>query len=149
MSCSERYTYRVELGKHSLKASEDGSVSLTAAEIITHEDYNIFLSRYYCSNSSKRSSTSPPVANEGSVTWMLLFGLLQKWHCPHQVIVPCHLIGHHLTCLSSRGGCHSGPWFSLLRHWLGSTLQWVTAKKQRKQLTNTYQTNETFKRKKD
>ncbi|XP_016891320.1 chymotrypsin-like elastase family member 2A [Cynoglossus semilaevis] len=42
---NERYTYRVELGKHSLKASEDGSVSLTAAEIITHEDYNIFLSR--------------------------------------------------------------------------------------------------------
>uniref|UniRef100_A0A3B5REU8 Elastase 2 like n=1 Tax=Xiphophorus maculatus TaxID=8083 RepID=A0A3B5REU8_XIPMA len=33
--------YRVELGKHSLKATEEGSVACSAAKIITHEDYNI------------------------------------------------------------------------------------------------------------
>ncbi|XP_053280975.1 chymotrypsin-like elastase family member 2A [Pleuronectes platessa] len=42
---SDRYSYRVELGKHSLQASEEGSVALSAAEIITHEDYNVLLSR--------------------------------------------------------------------------------------------------------
>lgn len=44
-SHSDRYNYRVELGKHSLKASEEGSIALKAAQIITHEDYNILLSR--------------------------------------------------------------------------------------------------------
>ncbi|XP_020501674.1 chymotrypsin-like elastase family member 2A [Labrus bergylta] len=42
---NDRYNYRVELGKHSLTKSEEGSVALTAAKIITHEDYNILLSR--------------------------------------------------------------------------------------------------------
>lgn len=42
---SDRYNYRVELGKHSLEASEEGSIALRAATIITHEDYNILLSR--------------------------------------------------------------------------------------------------------
>lgn len=42
---SERYNYRVELGKHSLEAAEDGSMALRAAAIISHEDYNILLSR--------------------------------------------------------------------------------------------------------
>ncbi|CAJ1085500.1 chymotrypsin-like elastase family member 2A [Xyrichtys novacula] len=45
LSHSDRYNYRVELGKHSLSASEEGSMALTAAKIITHEDYNILLSR--------------------------------------------------------------------------------------------------------
>lgn len=44
-SHSDRYNYRVELGKHSLKASEEDSIALRAAQIITHEDYNILLSR--------------------------------------------------------------------------------------------------------
>lgn len=42
---SERYNYRVELGKHSLEAAEEGSEALRAALIISHEDYNILLSR--------------------------------------------------------------------------------------------------------
>ncbi|XP_036961113.1 chymotrypsin-C-like isoform X2 [Acanthopagrus latus] len=42
---NDRYNYRVELGKHSLKTSEEGSVALRAAAIISHEDYNILLSR--------------------------------------------------------------------------------------------------------
>ncbi|KAG7227029.1 hypothetical protein INR49_022376, partial [Caranx melampygus] len=41
----DRNRYRVELGKHSLKESEEGSVALGTAKIITHEDYNILLSR--------------------------------------------------------------------------------------------------------
>lgn len=44
-SHSDRYNYRVELGKHSLEASEEGSIARRAATIITHEDYNILLSR--------------------------------------------------------------------------------------------------------
>lgn len=44
-SHSDRYNYRVELGKHSLEASEEGSIARGAATIITHEDYNILLSR--------------------------------------------------------------------------------------------------------
>lgn len=44
-SHSNRYNYRVELGKHSLEASEEGSMDRTAAKIISHEDYNILLSR--------------------------------------------------------------------------------------------------------
>ncbi|TMS16379.1 Chymotrypsin-C [Larimichthys crocea] len=42
---NDRYSYRVQLGKHSLKASEEGSVARMAATIVTHEDYNIMLSR--------------------------------------------------------------------------------------------------------
>lgn len=42
---NERYNYRVELGKHSLKASEEGSMARGAAQIIIHEDYNTLLSR--------------------------------------------------------------------------------------------------------
>lgn len=42
---SERYSYRVELGKHSLEAAEQGAMALRAAAIISHEDYNILLSR--------------------------------------------------------------------------------------------------------
>lgn len=45
LSHSDRYSYRVQLGKHSLKASEEGSVARMAATIVTHEDYNIMLSR--------------------------------------------------------------------------------------------------------
>lgn len=44
-SHSDRYNYRVELGKHSLKTSEEGSTARRAATIITHEDYNTLLSR--------------------------------------------------------------------------------------------------------
>lgn len=44
-SHSDRYNYRVELGKHSLKTNEQGAKALRAATIITHEDYNILLSR--------------------------------------------------------------------------------------------------------
>ncbi|KAF7655242.1 hypothetical protein LDENG_00058770 [Lucifuga dentata] len=40
-----RYKYRVELGKHSLKEKEDGSIALRAAKIISHKDYSTFLSR--------------------------------------------------------------------------------------------------------
>lgn len=42
---NERYNYQVELGKHSLEAVEEGSTSLRAAAIISHEGYNILLSR--------------------------------------------------------------------------------------------------------
>uniref|UniRef100_A0A3B4YPJ7 pancreatic elastase II n=1 Tax=Seriola lalandi dorsalis TaxID=1841481 RepID=A0A3B4YPJ7_SERLL len=41
----DRNRYRVELGKHSLKASEEGAIAVGTAKIITHEDYNIMLSR--------------------------------------------------------------------------------------------------------
>ncbi len=44
-SHSDRYNYRVELGKHSLQTSEEGSIAREAATIIRHEDYNILLSR--------------------------------------------------------------------------------------------------------
>ncbi|XP_037094956.1 chymotrypsin-like elastase family member 2A [Syngnathus acus] len=40
-----RYNYRVEMGKHSLTASEENSTARWAARIITHEGYNILLSR--------------------------------------------------------------------------------------------------------
>ncbi|XP_019743514.1 chymotrypsin-like elastase family member 2A [Hippocampus comes] len=41
-----RHNYRVEVGKHSLKASEENSAARRAARIIiTHEGYNILLSR--------------------------------------------------------------------------------------------------------
>uniref|UniRef100_A0A667X0U6 pancreatic elastase II n=1 Tax=Myripristis murdjan TaxID=586833 RepID=A0A667X0U6_9TELE len=39
-TCSSRYNYRVELGKHNLKDTEEGSIALRAAKIFTHEDYN-------------------------------------------------------------------------------------------------------------
>ncbi|KAM6928617.1 chymotrypsin-like elastase family member 2A [Lycodopsis pacificus] len=42
---NDRYNYSVELGKHSLKTSEEGSTARRAATIIPHEDYNIILSR--------------------------------------------------------------------------------------------------------
>lgn len=35
----------MELGKHSLEAGEEGSLSRSAAVIVAHEDYNILLSR--------------------------------------------------------------------------------------------------------
>lgn len=35
----------MELGKHSLEAGEEGSLSRSAAAIVAHEDYNILLSR--------------------------------------------------------------------------------------------------------
>uniref|UniRef100_A0A667XP76 pancreatic elastase II n=1 Tax=Myripristis murdjan TaxID=586833 RepID=A0A667XP76_9TELE len=37
---NSRYNYRVELGKHNLKDTEEGSIALRAAKIFTHEDYN-------------------------------------------------------------------------------------------------------------
>ncbi|XP_057685867.1 chymotrypsin-like elastase family member 2A isoform X2 [Corythoichthys intestinalis] len=40
-----RNNYTVEIGMHSLKASEESLVSRGAARIITHEDYNMMLSR--------------------------------------------------------------------------------------------------------
>nr|XP_040048704.1 chymotrypsin-like elastase family member 2A isoform X2 [Gasterosteus aculeatus aculeatus] len=40
-----RDNYRVELGKHSLKTSEEGSTARMAHTIIPHENYNILLSR--------------------------------------------------------------------------------------------------------
>ena len=43
--CSSRPNYRVVLGKHNLKATEEGSIALRAAKIITHDDYNTMLSR--------------------------------------------------------------------------------------------------------
>lgn len=42
---SQERGYRVELGKHSLVAGEEGSLSRGAAVIVAHEDYNILLSR--------------------------------------------------------------------------------------------------------
>uniref|UniRef100_A0A672IJF9 pancreatic elastase II n=1 Tax=Salarias fasciatus TaxID=181472 RepID=A0A672IJF9_SALFA len=42
---NDRYNYRVELGKHSLEASEDGSIAQRPANIFSHEDYNTLLSR--------------------------------------------------------------------------------------------------------
>ncbi|XP_029993954.1 chymotrypsin-like elastase family member 2A [Sphaeramia orbicularis] len=42
---NDRYNYRVELGKHSLKTSEEGSIALRADQIITHDKYNTLLSR--------------------------------------------------------------------------------------------------------
>ncbi|XP_031700871.1 chymotrypsin-like elastase family member 2A isoform X2 [Anarrhichthys ocellatus] len=42
---NDRYNYSVELGKHSLETSEEGSTARRAATIIPHEDYNIILSR--------------------------------------------------------------------------------------------------------
>uniref|UniRef100_A0A667WZB6 pancreatic elastase II n=1 Tax=Myripristis murdjan TaxID=586833 RepID=A0A667WZB6_9TELE len=43
---NSRYNYRVELGKHNLKDTEEGSIALRAAKIFTHEDYNTLLSRH-------------------------------------------------------------------------------------------------------
>ncbi|XP_030213455.1 chymotrypsin-C-like isoform X1 [Gadus morhua] len=41
-----RYSYRVLLGKHSLSvADEEGSLTVGAAKIISHDDYNTMLSR--------------------------------------------------------------------------------------------------------
>ncbi|XP_077460314.1 chymotrypsin-like elastase family member 2A [Stigmatopora argus] len=40
-----RSNYTVKIGMHSLKASEESLVSCKAAQIITHEDYNMMLSR--------------------------------------------------------------------------------------------------------
>ncbi|XP_054905471.1 chymotrypsin-like elastase family member 2A isoform X1 [Poeciliopsis prolifica] len=56
--------YRVELGKHSLKATEEGSVARSAAKIITHEDYNILLSR----NDIALIKLSSPVALSDTIT---------------------------------------------------------------------------------
>uniref|UniRef100_A0A665SXJ6 pancreatic elastase II n=1 Tax=Echeneis naucrates TaxID=173247 RepID=A0A665SXJ6_ECHNA len=42
---NDRRKYRVELGKHSLMASEGGSTARGTAKIITHKDYNTMLSR--------------------------------------------------------------------------------------------------------
>ncbi|XP_061908217.1 chymotrypsin-like elastase family member 2A [Entelurus aequoreus] len=42
---SSRYNYSVEVGKHSLEASEENSTARRASQMVTHEDYNIFLSR--------------------------------------------------------------------------------------------------------
>uniref|UniRef100_A0A8C5DFL2 pancreatic elastase II n=1 Tax=Gouania willdenowi TaxID=441366 RepID=A0A8C5DFL2_GOUWI len=54
---NENYNYRVELGKHSLKASEDGSIARRAAKIISHQDYSILLSR----NDIALIKLSPPI----------------------------------------------------------------------------------------
>ncbi|XP_054637834.1 chymotrypsin-like elastase family member 2A isoform X2 [Dunckerocampus dactyliophorus] len=43
--CISHSTYRVEVGKHSLEASEENSITRGVSHSITHEDYNIFLSR--------------------------------------------------------------------------------------------------------
>ncbi|XP_033943248.1 chymotrypsin-like elastase family member 2A [Pseudochaenichthys georgianus] len=42
---NDRYNYSVELGKHSLKTTEEGSITRSAATIISHDDYNTMLSR--------------------------------------------------------------------------------------------------------
>ncbi|KAK0145982.1 Chymotrypsin-like elastase family member 2A [Merluccius polli] len=43
---NDRYGYRVQLGKHSLKApAEEGSLSLRAAKIVSHDKYNMMMSR--------------------------------------------------------------------------------------------------------
>ncbi|XP_061759773.1 chymotrypsin-like elastase family member 2A isoform X2 [Nerophis ophidion] len=42
---SSRYNYSVEVGKHSLEASEENSMVRRASQMVTHENYNIFLSR--------------------------------------------------------------------------------------------------------
>ncbi|XP_030641068.1 chymotrypsin-like elastase family member 2A [Chanos chanos] len=42
---SSSNTYRVELGKHNLKETEEGSVAVAAGKIIVHEKYNVLLSR--------------------------------------------------------------------------------------------------------
>ncbi|CAG03182.1 unnamed protein product [Tetraodon nigroviridis] len=41
----DEHRLRVELGKHSREAGEEGSLSRSAAVIVAHEDYNILLSR--------------------------------------------------------------------------------------------------------
>uniref|UniRef100_A0A3B3Z0U9 pancreatic elastase II n=1 Tax=Poecilia mexicana TaxID=48701 RepID=A0A3B3Z0U9_9TELE len=56
--------YRVELGKHSLKATEEGSVALSATKIITHEGYNVLLSR----NDIALIKLSSPVALSDTIT---------------------------------------------------------------------------------
>ncbi|XP_028266460.1 chymotrypsin-like elastase family member 2A [Parambassis ranga] len=43
---NNRYNYRVELGRHNLKTSEEGSVVRSSATIITHKDYNTLRSRH-------------------------------------------------------------------------------------------------------
>lgn len=42
---SDKHGHRVELGRHSLEAGEEGSLTRSAAVIVAHEDYNILLSR--------------------------------------------------------------------------------------------------------
>ncbi|KAM6976931.1 chymotrypsin-like elastase family member 2A [Aplochiton taeniatus] len=42
---NSRYTYRVQLGKHSLKETEESSLTVGAAEIIVHEKWTPILSR--------------------------------------------------------------------------------------------------------
>ncbi len=44
--CSSSRTYRVYLGKHSLKEEENGSLAIAAGKIIVHEGWNSFFIRY-------------------------------------------------------------------------------------------------------
>ncbi|XP_034393508.1 chymotrypsin-like elastase family member 2A [Cyclopterus lumpus] len=61
---NDRYNYRVELGKHSLKTSEQGSIARRAATIITHDDYNSMLSR----NDIALIKLSSPVTFSDAIT---------------------------------------------------------------------------------
>ncbi|KAM4562523.1 chymotrypsin-like elastase family member 2A, partial [Odontesthes bonariensis] len=82
---NDRYNYRVELGKHSLKATEEGSIALMASKIIAHEDYNILLSR----NDIALIKLSSPVTFSGTITPACL---------PDQGVIlshgaPCYITG--------------------------------------------------------
>uniref|UniRef100_A0A3B5QX94 Elastase 2 like n=1 Tax=Xiphophorus maculatus TaxID=8083 RepID=A0A3B5QX94_XIPMA len=67
-SYSEVDDYRVELGKHSLKATEEGSVACSAAKIITHEDYNILLLSFHLLNDTALIKLSSPFALSDTIT---------------------------------------------------------------------------------
>ncbi|XP_058499899.1 chymotrypsin-like elastase family member 2A [Solea solea] len=118
---SDRYNYRVELGKHSLKASEEGSVAVRAADIITHEDYNILLSRndialIKLSSPVTFSDTITPaclpdqgvVLSHGSPCYVTGWGRLSTDGPPadilQQVLLP--VVGHEI--------CSRPDWWSVL-----------------------------------
>uniref|UniRef100_A0A3P8T9H1 pancreatic elastase II n=1 Tax=Amphiprion percula TaxID=161767 RepID=A0A3P8T9H1_AMPPE len=61
---NDRYNYRVELGKHSLKVTEEGTIASGAATIISHEDYSVLLSR----NDIALIKLSAPVTFSDTIT---------------------------------------------------------------------------------
>uniref|UniRef100_A0A3Q3WT92 pancreatic elastase II n=1 Tax=Mola mola TaxID=94237 RepID=A0A3Q3WT92_MOLML len=61
---NDRSSYSVELGKHSLEASEAGAVARGAAAVVTHEDYNVLLSR----NDIALVKLSSPVTASDTIT---------------------------------------------------------------------------------
>lgn len=101
-----------EAGKTRLKATEEGSVALQAAKIISHQGYNILLSRwehqqpkFFCIGSRKSSVRG--IQNTTTAHQKCIVSSLAEMILPRSSCQPRHLFWHEQTSLPATRGRRS------------------------------------------